>query len=87
VAKALFGHLGPAPDVSLASTVRALRARVTELENEVDRLRVANAALLQAAQLGHDLSADVPSDLRGLQEDLGDELLDLRHRDTADALA
>lgn len=45
MAKALFGHVGLAPDHRLVADVRRLQQRVSELEREVARLRAANEAL------------------------------------------
>lgn len=44
MAKALLGHLG-GPDPLVTAELARLRARVRDLEAEVDRLRVANDAL------------------------------------------
>lgn len=45
MAKALMGHVGTALDVRVASELKRLRDRVRDLENEVIRLRAANAEL------------------------------------------
>jgi hypothetical protein len=39
VAKALLGHVGIGADAMLAAEVRRLRARVRELEEELERMR------------------------------------------------
>jgi hypothetical protein len=52
MAKALYGHVGSAPDKRMLDEVTRLRARVRELEIEVMRLRAENDRL----------AADVASD-------------------------
>jgi hypothetical protein len=52
MAKALYGHVGNAPDKRMLDEVTRLRARVRELEIEVMRLRAENDRL----------AADVASD-------------------------
>ena len=61
MAKVIFGHLGPGPDMRLVAEVRSLRGRVAELEAEVARLREVNEALvdavaLESAALDHDVA-------------------------------
>jgi hypothetical protein len=48
MAKALYGHVGMAPDRRLLDEVTRLRARVRELEFEVTRLRAENDRLAAA---------------------------------------
>ncbi len=45
MAKALFGHVGAAPDRRLLDEVTRLRSRVQALEFEVTRLRAENDRL------------------------------------------
>jgi len=49
MAKALFGHVGNAPDRRLLDEVTLLRAKVRALEFEVTRLRAENDRLAAAA--------------------------------------
>lgn len=49
MAKALYGHVGAAPDRRLLDEVTRLRARVRALEFEVTRLRAENDRLAAAA--------------------------------------
>jgi hypothetical protein len=49
MAKALFGHVGAAPDRRLLDEVTRLRSRVQSLEFEVTRLRAENDRLAAAA--------------------------------------
>ena len=49
MAKALFGHVGSAPDRRMLDEVTKLRARVRDLEFEVMRLRAENDRLAAAA--------------------------------------
>jgi hypothetical protein len=49
MAKALFGHVGGAPDRRLLDEVTVLRAKVRALEFEVTRLRAENDRLAAAA--------------------------------------
>lgn len=61
MAKALFGHVGLGPDYRLTAEITRLRQRVNDLEDEVVRLRKANAALASAVQVHDDvLSLTVP---------------------------
>jgi hypothetical protein len=53
MAKALYGHVGMAPDRRLLDEVTRLRARVQDLEFEVTRLRAENDRLA-AASADHD---------------------------------
>ncbi|GIH13592.1 hypothetical protein [Rugosimonospora africana] len=48
MAKALFGHVGSAPDRRLLDEVTQLRAKVRTLEFEVTRLRAENDRLAAA---------------------------------------
>ena len=61
MAKALLGHVGIGSDARLASEVRRLRARVTDLENELVRAHRVNDALAAAVT--------VEDDLRTLQQE------------------
>ena len=49
MAKALFGHVGSAPDRRLVDEVTQLRAKLRALEFEVTRLRAENDRLAAAA--------------------------------------
>jgi hypothetical protein len=49
MAKALYGHVGAAPDRRLLDEVTRLRARVQALEFELTRLRAENDRLAAAA--------------------------------------
>jgi hypothetical protein len=49
MAKALFGHVGSAPDRRLVDEVTHLRAKLRALEFEVTRLRAENDRLAAAA--------------------------------------
>ena len=55
MAKALFGHVGSAPDRRLHDEVTQLRAKVRTLEFEVARLRAENDRLVAAAAADADL--------------------------------
>jgi hypothetical protein len=57
MAKALFGHVGSGNDLRLSYEVRRLRARVAELEAELNHVRAVNEALV---------GVDVPEDVREL---------------------
>lgn len=50
MAKALYGHVGAAPDRRLLDEVTRLRARVQALEFEITRLRADNDRLAAAAE-------------------------------------
>ncbi|MBX6723124.1 MAG: hypothetical protein IRY92_07795 [Dactylosporangium sp.] len=55
MAKALYGHVGSAPDRRLLDEVTRLRAKVQSLEFEVTRLRAENDRLAAAAAEADDL--------------------------------
>jgi hypothetical protein len=55
MAKALYGHVGSAPDKRLLDEVTRLRARVRDLEVEVMRLRAENDRLAADASRTEDL--------------------------------
>jgi hypothetical protein len=55
MAKALYGHVGAAPDRRLLDEVTKLRAMVRALEFEVTRLRAENDRLAAAAAETDDL--------------------------------
>jgi hypothetical protein len=55
MAKALYGHVGSAPDRRLLDEVTRLRARVRDLEIEMMRLRAENDRLVAAAADSNDL--------------------------------
>src|SRR5918997_398936 len=55
MAKALFGHVGAAPDRRLLDEVTRLRSRVQALDLEVTRLRAENDRLAAAAAEADDL--------------------------------
>jgi len=48
MAKALYGHVGSAPDKRMLDEVTRLRSRVQDLEIEVMRLRAENDRLVAA---------------------------------------
>jgi hypothetical protein len=50
MAKALFGHVGGAPERRVLDEVTQLRAKVRSLEFEVTRLRAENDRLAAAAE-------------------------------------
>lgn len=50
MAKALYGHVGSAPDRRLLDEVTKLRSRVQDLEFELTRLRAENDRLAAAVQ-------------------------------------
>jgi hypothetical protein len=50
MAKALYGHVGSAPDKRMLDEVTRLRARVRDLEIEVMRLRAENDRLAAAVE-------------------------------------
>jgi len=54
MAKALFGHVTPGPDVRLLDEVGRLRRRVQELEGELSATRAENDRLM-AARVDDDL--------------------------------
>lgn len=55
MAKALYGHVGAAPDRRLLDEVTRLRARVETLEFEITRLRAENDRLAAATAEAGDL--------------------------------
>ncbi len=55
MAKALFGHVGIAPDARTTAELRRLRQRVRDLEAEIMRLRAANEALAASAKVADEL--------------------------------
>ena len=55
MAKALYGHVGAAPDRRLIDEVTRLRSRVQALEFEITRLRAENERLAAAAAEADDL--------------------------------
>ncbi|MFL6240918.1 MAG: hypothetical protein ACJ735_15655 [Actinomycetes bacterium] len=55
MAKALFGHVGIAPDLRTAAELRRLRQQVRDLEAEVLRLRAANESLAASATVDDEL--------------------------------
>jgi len=55
MAKALYGHVGSAPDRRVLDEVTRLRTRVRDLEIEVMRLRAENDRLIAAASDAEDL--------------------------------
>ncbi len=55
MAKALFGHVGIAPDLRTAAELRRLRQQVRDLEAEVLRLREANESLAASTRVADEL--------------------------------
>ena len=55
MAKALYGHVGSAPDQRLLDEVSRLRTRVRDLEIEVMRLRAENDRLVADASSAEEL--------------------------------
>jgi hypothetical protein len=55
MAKALFGHVGLAPDLRTSTELRRLRQQVRDLETEVARLRSANETLAAHATVDDEL--------------------------------
>jgi hypothetical protein len=55
MAKALYGHVGSAPDKRLLDEVTRLRTRVRDLEIEVMRLRAENDRLVADASSAEEL--------------------------------
>ena len=55
MAKALFGHVGLGTDQRLAAEVRRLRARVAELESELELVRATRDALAASVTVEDDL--------------------------------
>lgn len=73
MAKALFGHVGVGPDPRLLSEVVRLRHRITELEDEVSRLRAVNSALADHVQVHDDvLALTVPDAMEPIAMDPAD---------------
>jgi hypothetical protein len=58
MAKALFGHIGVAPDRRLADELIFLRTRVRALEGEVDRLRAERDASLPVDDMSEPLAKE-----------------------------
>jgi hypothetical protein len=54
MAKALFGHVTPSPDVRLLDEVGRLRRRVQELEHELSVTRADNDRLAASLRVGDD---------------------------------
>ena len=61
MAKALYGHVGSAPDRRMLDEVTKLRARVRDLEFEVMRLRAENDRLAAAVQADDLLRIEEPA--------------------------
>ena len=59
MAKALFGHVGVAPDLRTVSELRRLRQQVRDLEAEVLRLREVNETLADQTTVADDLILSV----------------------------
>jgi hypothetical protein len=55
MAKALFGHVGLAPDLRTVAELRRLRQQVRDLEAELDRLREVNETLVARTTVADDL--------------------------------
>ncbi len=55
MAKALFGHVTPGPDVRLLDEVGRLRRRVKELEQELSATRADNDRLVASMRVDDDL--------------------------------
>ena len=55
MAKALFGHIGAGNDLRLAAEVRRLRARITQLEQELDLVRATSDAFAASMTVEDDL--------------------------------
>jgi hypothetical protein len=55
MAKALYGHVGAAPDRRLLDEVTRLRSRVQSLEFEITRMRAENDRLAAAAAEADDM--------------------------------
>ncbi len=77
MAKALLGHVGVGSDLRLAAEVRRLRARVAELEAELQVVRAARDSLvaemtveddLRSLTLDRTLSLDTGSLRRGTRD-------------------
>jgi ABC-type phosphate transport system auxiliary subunit len=65
MAKALFGHVVSGSDSRLACEISRLRARVSELQGELDILRAENTRLLSEVSVSE---MAVEDDLRRLAE-------------------
>ncbi len=74
MAKALFGHIGVAPDRRLADELIFLRTRVRVLEGEVDRLRAERDAPLPSEDMTE----------QDMAEPLAEEALDKRLQDLSE---
>jgi hypothetical protein len=61
MAKALYGHVGSAPDKRMLDEVTKLRARVRDLEIEVMRLRAENDRLVAATEADELLRIEEPA--------------------------
>ncbi len=61
MAKALFGHVGSAPDRRMLDEVTQLRSRVRDLEIEVMRLRADNDRLVAATESDDLLRIEEPA--------------------------
>ncbi|GAA1758095.1 MULTISPECIES: hypothetical protein [Luedemannella] len=61
MAKALYGHVGGAPDRRMLDEVTKLRARVRELEFEVLRLRAENDRLVASVDTDSLLRIEEPA--------------------------
>ncbi len=61
MAKALYGHVGSAPDKRLLDEVTRLRTRVRDLEIEVMRLRAENDRLVADASAEELLHIEEPA--------------------------
>ena len=55
MAKALYGHVGLAPDMRTVAELRRLRQQVRDLEAEVSRLREANESLAATTTVADEL--------------------------------
>jgi uncharacterized protein YlxW (UPF0749 family) len=62
MAKALFGHVGVAPDLRTVAELRRLRQQVRDLEAEVSRLREANESLAAHSSVADELISLAVSD-------------------------
>lgn len=55
MAKALFGHVGLGADMRLVDEVQRLRRRVSDLENELTRVRHTHDALVASVTVDDDI--------------------------------
>jgi cell fate (sporulation/competence/biofilm development) regulator YlbF (YheA/YmcA/DUF963 family) len=62
MAKALYGHVGLAPDMRTVAELRRLRQQVRDLEAEVSRLREANESLAATTTVADELISLAVSD-------------------------